>query len=332
MSDESTATPMATKITPPKRGVSFLGAFLISLVVSMLVLGCIANLAYSKREKWLPLLASSNVSSGQGEIVLLKQQIDDQNQIIAGLQEKIAELSSAPPASAASPVDNERLAALEASLNAVQKSAQETQTLRDQLQQLTLLQQGLSQQVQQQASQSMPDLRLLASFQSLRTKALEGIPFNDTMQRFLALCQTHPNMLEVARKLEVYASSGRPTLEDLRQGFGESVKQYLLQKDGVDNSLGGKVKRNLAQFITVRKLKKTGNSPVAAINRAETDIQSGNIERARDALADLPADVQPFFAAWQEEAKAYSAIPALLSRLDQQLADLLMQSSANHAP
>jgi hypothetical protein len=94
------------------------------------------------------------------------------------------------------------------------------------------------------------------------------------------------------------------------------------------------VKRNLADFITVRKLEDSDDSPLAAINRAEESLRSDHVEKAVTELNDLPQDIEPYFTAWVEEAKGYYRIPQLIQKLDQRVADAVMQTStdAPHAP
>ncbi len=312
-----------------------MGAIITSAVVSGLMLAGVGYQIYRHSDELLMRLSQKLPKTEQPDFKSLQAQLQRQDEAILALKEQIASLPV--NTSNASAIDTQRLTELEASLSQLQQAsvpAQDIQEMRNQLNQLSLIQQGLGQQLQLQneSNQARPDLRLLASFQSLRAKAQEGVAFQDSLQRFLALSPSHPNLHETAQQLEIYASAGRPSLEELRAEFKTSMKEYLQNRDGVDNSLGGKVKRNLAEFITIRKMDTNGDSAIAILNRAQQDIEAGRIRKAIEALQDLPKDVQPAFAVWQEEAKAYDAIPTLLMKLDQQLADILMQSvPADHA-
>lgn len=319
--------------TKTQASSGFVQSLLYFVIANALLFAVLGTYLHFNREvlaNFLPAAAPAN--NLQAEIVTLQSRLTQAEQKISEQQELLKN-NSTP----ASPIDMEKLTALEASIAQLQQAAkpEELQNLKDQLQQVTVLQQGLSQQVQQQAEKTPPDLRLVAFFQTLRSKALDSNqPFEDSYQRFYAIAHNYPAIADIAEPLEVFSATGRPTLLDLQRAYKEALATYLREKDGTDNSLGGKVKRNLSEFVTVRKLDDAGDSPLAAMNRAEQFLQSGNVEQAAAELHDLPEDTTDYFSGWLEEAKGYYRIPQLIQKIDQRIADAVMQANtgAPHAP
>lgn len=332
--EEETAAPAKhpTRAENKPRGV-----FLRCLVANVLILSAIGAYAYTQREALLKYLTppAAQDAAMLAEISTLKSRFHALEQQVNAVKE-VPDTAIAVPATIPQMPDTAalegRLATLEAKLAEGADSSVKLQNVNEQVQQLSLLQQTLSQKMQQQSADA-PDLRVVAVFQSLRSKALEGATFEDSYQRFLALAQPYSLLVEVAEKLEPYAATGRPTLSEIQRSFSQTLTRYLREKDGADNSLSGKIRQNISEFITVRKLEENGNSTLAMINRAEKAVAAGEIKKAQEELAELPKDITPIFAPWLEEAKAYTEIPALILKLDQRIADILMQpAAANHAP
>lgn len=313
------------------------GVFWPCLFTNIVLWSALGGYVYTQREVLLAAMqpAAAKQQEVSAEIATLKSRLSVLEQRLA-VQEarKIPVENSVQNTGEAAKVD---LSAIEADIKALKEASAgdvgaEVENLKQQISQLNQLQQGMSLQLQQQAMQTPPDMRIPAVFQSLRSKALDGAVFEDSYQRFLALVQPHPLLVEATEKLEDYAGTGRPTLAEIQRSFQETLRDYLRDKDGVNNSLTGKIERNLASFITIRKLEDKGDSTMAMVNRAEQAVKAGNISKAREELAELPSDVAPFFAAWLEEAKAYIRIPEILSGIDQRIADMMMQRMQPAAP
>lgn len=310
------------KEKPAKTGMSFLGVAFTSAFITALMLGAAGYQFLRHAEKFLPP-PPPPPSARSVDLTPLQTQLDAQGLTIKALQER---LESLPTAGAP---DIARIEALE-------KNLADLPEVRAQLEQLNLIQQNIGQQLelQREVERNRPDLRLFAALQSLRAAAMEGTEFQESLQRFLALSAAQPEIHETAARLEPYASAGRPSLEEMQRGFRAALKEYLTQQAGTDDSLAGKVTQSLTGLITVRRTDTEGASAIAAVNRAERAAEEGRIARAREELADLPKEAAPAFAAWREEARAYVEIPALLLKLDQQLAETLAAAkpAEPHAP
>lgn len=309
------------------------GVFWSCLFTNIILWSVLGGYAYTQREALLDAMqpAAAKKQEVSAEIATLKSRLSVLEQRL------VVQEARKIPAGTRVEATKIDLSAIEADIKALKEASArdlgtEVETLKQQISQLNQLQQGMSLQLQQQAMQTPPDMRIPAVFQSLRSKALDGAVFEDSYQRFLALVQPHPLLVEAAEKLEDYAGTGRPTLAEIQRSFQETLRDYLRDKDGVNNSLTGKIERNLASFITIRKLEDKGDSTMAMVNRAEQAVKAGNISKAREELAELPSDVAPFFAAWLEEAKAHTRIPEILSGIDQRIADMMMQRMQPAAP
>lgn len=330
MTQEDKNIPSATPPSPAAQ--SGFGQSILSFIIANALLFAVMGVyAHFNREQLSAFITQDNSQNVASDIADLSARL-------AAAEARISKQESAIINTPAEPssANQQKIAELEAAVAELKQASNSTelQSVKEQLQQTIAVQQGLTQQVQQQAEKTPPDLRLVAFFQTLRAKALDGQVFQDSFQRFYAVAQAYPVIAETAEPLEVFSATGRPSLIDLQRSFAASVQTYLKEKDGVDNSLSGKVKRNLADFITIRKLEDSGDSPIAALNRAEQSLNHDRVEQAVIELADLPDDVAPFFSAWVEEAKGYYRIPQILQKLDQRIADAVMQATAgaNHAP
>jgi hypothetical protein len=302
--------------------------FLVSVVTSLLVLLAAFGFWHSQRE-WLQPLLFTEVSTHSAE------EVNGTAAEIAALKARLATLETRQHSftKTIKTPDAEVLKALQQQVTALKHTpaaadnGAEIAALREQVSQLMQLQQSTHLQLERQRAERPADMRIPAVFQSLRSKAIEGMAFEDAYQRFLALAQPYPLLVETTEKLADYAGTGRPLLSEVQRSFRETLRDYLRDKDGVDSSLSGKIRQNMTQFITIRNLEDTGDSTLAMINRAEKAVAQGDILKARQELAELPQDVAPFFAAWEEEAKAHLEIPAILLKIDQRIADMLMQQT-----
>jgi hypothetical protein len=330
---------------------SFVAFIIACFFANLLLVMIVLMLLYPKREKLLTWLQPQGGQGGQvlapnhhteedskrlKELAARVEAVEHKLQAVEGSNKPSADGDTTSSGNTLEM--QEKLSALEAELTTLKQQSPADEMiapLRDQIQQLTLLQQNLSQQMQLQeatALNSAPALKLMAVFQSLRAQALAGQSFQESLQRFLALAGRYPVLIEEGEVLEPFASAGRPFLRDLQRSFGEALKQYLRTQGGTDNSFMGKVKDNLAQFIVVRKMEDGDNSTLAIINRAEKLLAEDKMEQALTELASLPKDVAPVFAAFVTEAKGYGVIPQQLQKIDQELADMLLQTSAPSAP
>lgn len=323
MEDKTTEISAESPAPAPKRK----SVFWTCLLTNLLVIGALGGYAFTQRDVLVKLLQPAPQKNEDiwVELSTLKSRFA----ALEARQLKAEKTTQPAGTQTSTTVD---LSGIEAEISALKQSAikdnsAEIESLKQQISQLTQLQQGLNLKLQEQALHTPPDMRIPAVFQSLRTKALEGAPFEDSYQRFLALAQSQPLLIETAEKLEPYASTGRPTLIEIQRSFKDTLQEYLREKDGVDNSLSGKVRKNLSSFIVVRKLEDKGDSTLAMINRAEQAVTAGDISKAQEELADLPKDTVPLFAAWIEESRAYTQIPAILLKLDQRIADMMMQQT-----
>lgn len=328
---ENSAQPNAPEATPKRRRL-----FRRSVWVVLIILLIAAGYAYIHPHYLQNTLKSATVTTlmqpswNEQEIQELLAEIATLKSRIGVLEERLEKQESRKLESA-NTEDKTEMAALLAEIKANKENPNpdagaEIDALKQQIAQLSQLQSGVQLQLQQQAMQAPTDMRVVAVFQLLRAKALESTGFEDSYQRFIALAQPYPMLLETAEKLEPYASAGRPTLAEIQRSYQEALKEYMREKDGIDNSLSGKVRKNLSEFITIRKLEDKGNSTLAIVNRAEQAVAAGEIIKAQQELAELADDVAPLFAAWLEEAKAYTEIPALILKIDQRIADMMMQN------
>ncbi|MDG1287071.1 MAG: hypothetical protein P8P30_05845 [Rickettsiales bacterium] len=167
------------------------------------------------------------------------------------------------------------------------------------------------------------DIRGLVAFQNLQAKALGGQPFQDSLQRVIALLDDSAPIEDTIGKLEQVAPTGRPTLSQLQDSFEIAVSNYMQSGKAEDASFMGQLKQNLSSFVRVRRTDGSGSLDDALITTAETALTKGNIKTAYTELLKLESDA---FKTWLPQARKYYQLPEWLDVVQLQLANSLEAS------
>jgi len=217
---------------------------------------------------------------------------------IEGLEDMISNFSTGTPnADAEGPSNQTDISAFEAQLNTVRG---EIDTLRDEL---TTLRGDLSGLIDAQDTAAQADVDAASArsaavaLSAIEAAARRGQPFQTAYRN---LSQAAPDIPGTDR-LAALATTGAPTLQDLREQF-RPLRREALKVDA--DGKGGAASVLQSLFGDGVKVRREGEIDTAAeLNAAETALVTGDLDAALQALSGLSPDVQAVFTDWRQDAQ-----------------------------
>lgn len=336
---EKPAVKKAETTSAPQSGVSPLGAVFLSLLTTLAVFSGL----FAFHDKITPYLhhylqleapASNDITSplpGFVPVPMMNESLsvnhandtayDDlaarQQQLeatIAALQDKV---QSAPPPTADTrdeAYSAEIADALASAQRQLAKAAARITTLETEINETRQLAQTL---VNKPSTNN--DVRGLVAFQTLQSQALGGQPFQEALQRVIALLKDTQSIEAALSKLEQLAPTGRKSLLQLQESFGQSVSQFMQTQEQAKPGFLGKVKNNLKSFIRIRRTDGTGSNDEIILAQAEELLTKGNVKLAYSEVLKLDEAHKAAFAPWLAEARNYFEIPEALTAVQLEL-------------
>lgn len=193
------------------------------------------------------------------------------------------------------------LAALSASLAALQAEVKQNSNSAAQTQQLT-----------------QDTLAASIAYTQLRETALTGRGFATELTALRSVVGNNKNFQEPLARLEPYTAQGAPTIAVLREEFVALKPAADIAADkAIAQDWEHRLLADLRGFISIRPLHGTAGSENAAdpLAASEVAIESGDLSGALDTIKILPTEAQDVLKNWQEKAKARLAIDAALHDL-----------------
>ncbi|MEI7669685.1 MAG: hypothetical protein WCJ33_06365 [Pseudomonadota bacterium] len=178
-------------------------------------------------------------------------------------------------------------------------------------------------------------ITLISSFNRLSNKILLGKPFSSELSNFLDNYGEYQDKQfdEALNALTSYSISGIPSESNLLASFDEAVAASNKNDSIPPENLGfwQTLFFNISHLVTIHKIDKnqSGNSSDAIIGRAESDLESGEIEAAIAEIKSLPDNLRNNFSAWLEEAQIASISPSLLDQIEEKT---MKKAFVNNAP
>ena len=324
----------------PSSGVSPFGVvFLCLLTIAALLSG-----AFAFRDKLIPYLHSYLSISQQQPLALtpppgfvpipalkdtptlngITPELEAMSAKQAELAEQLEQLTSQMAERPIAPANTgENTQALSKALTKAQQSfetsLQKITILENRLFELEGLNSTLARKVEKVKSPT--NLQAMLSFQTLQSQALSSQPFQDSLQRVIALLADSTPIEPTLKNLEEVAPLGRPSLAYLQKTFADSVTQALQQTAPQNESFMSKVKQNLSSIIRVRRVDGEGNEQDIILAQAEKYLAQGKVKAAYAEILKLDEAQKAAFSTWLPHAKAYYQLPEWLTQLQLHMTD-----------
>jgi hypothetical protein len=162
----------------------------------------------------------------------------------------------------------------------------------------------------------------------LNTALDRGEPFEEVLDGLRALGGDDPTVVEAIKPLESAATSGVPSLPELRNAFERSANEIVHAAQAPDgDGLLDQAAGNLMRLVTVRPVGADveGDGAAARVARAEAALAEGDLAAAVAELEGLQGPAAEAAGPWLAEARARLAAQRALAALQERTTRLLSE-------
>jgi|GEM_PF-5736471 len=295
-----------------------------------------------------PVAAPSAATADEGEVIRLRQRIDELEARMKHYEEKLPQSVSpivqseqpAPAPAGMSDTDKQRVAQLEEQLTKQQDVlvAMKTQVgeqenvsrerdvqTEEQIKNQQAVIEGLKGQLEELQAHGARKLTAITAFGFMKEALLRGEPFTASLQQLDQQVQD-AGTKALLTQFAPYAEKGVPTLPALKTEFNAALTKSLsdIQKDS-GFSL------NLQSLIRIRKVgeQQKGTDDESVLARAEAKLERGEVAASLQEIATLSPPAADAFSTWKKNAENFVQARRLTDALQM---SIVQDKAATEAP
>ncbi|KCZ51458.1 COG4223 family protein [Hyphomonas pacifica] len=245
----------------------------------------------------------------------------DLTRAVAGLETRLDEMEQALEALDERPqgVDPSRLATVEAYMKALRSDLEAAKLAGNQdVEKLTGLVEDMrrgEQAARSEAEAASETARIARSLSAIEAASRRGGAFESEYRALRSLRPSDP----AVRQLDDIASMGAPTVSALQDSFAPARAAAL---KAIPDETGDRLSwlnRAFGDAVKVRKLDGDDRDPAAILDRADTAVRAGDIDKAAMLIAGLKGPTADAMADWTEQANRRITLEAALEALQTRL-------------